>query len=573
MKLRSKLSLGIGILFTLILIQGIQSIRYVRHLSVSSKEILSDNYNSVHYVSEMLRSLDRFSQDSASRRTLIEALTLQQQNITEINERQVTSALEEKVGRLNDSISGEEVQQIRNDLYRIMELNMGSILAKSRGMESSADEAVRWISVIAILCVLLAALFLLYFPSIVLRPIDKLKQGIVQIANHNYDQRLDFGNNSELRGVAESFNNMAQKLSQYRRSSLDRLMTEKMRIEAIVNSLHEPIIGLDSERNILFMNDEAFSILNLKRGNVIGRNAAEIAVNNDLLRRLIRELYSNRESDGPHEPLKIYADNKESYFQMDNIPLYTNAVGEQERNFIGNLIILNNVTKYKELDSAKTNFISTVSHEMKTPISSILMSLQLLGDARLGSLNDEQKQLVGSIKESSDRLLDITGELLNLTQVESGKLQLHPKIVKPIELIDYAVKATHVLAERFHCYVEVEYPEKISKLFVDNEKIAWVVTNLLSNAIHHSPENARIIVGAKQHDNWVDIYVQDFGRGIDPRYHKSIFDRYFRVPGTKTQGSGLGLAISKEFVDAHNGRIFVESEVGKGSRFTISLRV
>ena len=562
MKLRSKLSLGIGILFTLILIQGIQSIRYVRHLSVSSKEILSDNYNSVHYVSEMLRSLDRFSQDSASRRTLIEALTLQQQNITEINERQVTSALEEKVGRLNDSISGEEVQQIRNDLYRIMELNMGSILAKSRGMESSADEAVRWISVIAILCVLLAALFLLYFPSIVLRPIDKLKQGIVQIANHNYDQRLDFGNNRELRGVA-----------QYRRSSLDRLMTEKMRIEAIVNSLHEPIIGLDSERNILFMNDEAFSILNLKRGNVIGRNAAEIAINNDLLRRLIRELYSSRESDGPHEPLKIYADNKESYFQMDNIPLYTNAVGEQERNFIGNLIILNNVTKYKELDSAKTNFISTVSHEMKTPISSILMSLQLLGDARLGSLNDEQKQLVGSIKESSDRLLDITGELLNLTQVESGKLQLHPKIVKPIELIDYAVKATHVLAERFHCYVEVEYPEKISKLFVDNEKIAWVVTNLLSNAIHHSPENARIIVGAKQHDNWVDIYVQDFGRGIDPRYHKSIFDRYFRVPGTKTQGSGLGLAISKEFVDAHNGRIFVESEVGKGSRFTISLRV
>ena len=346
-----------------------------------------------------------------------------------------------------------------------------------------------------------------------------------------------------------------------------------MRIEAIVNSLHEPIIGLDSERNILFMNDEAFSILNLKRGNVIGRNAAEIAINNDLLRRLIRELYSNRESDGSHEPLKIYADNKESYFQMDNIPLYTNAVGEQERNFIGNLIILNNVTKYKELDSAKTNFISTVSHEMKTPISSILMSLQLLGDARLGSLNDEQKQLVGSIKESSDRLLDITGELLNLTQVESGKLQLHPKIVKPIELIDYAVKATHVLAERFHCYVEVEYPEKISKLFVDNEKIAWVVTNLLSNAIHHSPENARIIVGAKQHDNWVDIYVQDFGRGIDPRYHKSIFDRYFRVPGTKTQGSGLGLAISKEFVDAHNGRIFVESEVGKGSRFTISLRV
>ena len=134
-----------------------------------------------------------------------------------------------------------------------------------------------------------------------------------------------------------------------------------------------------------------------------------------------------------------------------------------------------------------------------------------------------------------------------------------------------AVKATQVLAERFRCFVEVEYPEKISKLFVDNEKIAWVITNLLSNAIHHSPENSRIIVGAVQHEKAVEIFVQDFGRGIDPRYHKSIFERYFRVPGTKVQGSGLGLAISKEFVEAHGGTISVESGIGRGSRFSILL--
>ena len=174
---------------------------------------------------------------------------------------------------------------------------------------------------------------------------------------------------------------------------------------------------------------------------------------------------------------------------------------------------------------------------------------------------------------TSDRLLGITGELLNLTQIETGKLQLMPKVTKPIELIDYAVAATRVLAERFGCFVEVEYPEKIAKLFIDSEKIAWVVTNLLSNAIHHSPEGARIIVGAAQRDNKVDIFVQDFGRGIDPRYHKSIFDRYFRVPGTKVQGSGLGLAISKEFVEAHGGTIGVESQIGHGSRFTITLPV
>ena len=257
------------------------------------------------------------------------------------------------------------------------------------------------------------------------------------------------------------------------------------------------------------MNREALSVLNLPE-DVIGRNATEVALSNDLLRRLLRELCDERK-DAEKEPLKIYADNKESYFQMENTPLYITPVGGREQQFVGNLIILN-ITKFKELDSAKTNFISTVSHEMKTPISSILMSLQLLGDDRLGKLNDEQKQLVGSIRESSDRLLSITGELLNMTQIETGKLKLMPKITKPIELIDYAVKATQVLADRFCCFVEIDYPEKISKLFVDNEKIAWVITNLLSNAIHHSPEKSRIVIGAVQRDKAVEIYVQDFGR-------------------------------------------------------------
>lgn len=104
--------------------------------------------------------------------------------------------------------------------------------------------------------------------------------------------------------------------------------------------------------------------------------------------------------------------------------------------------------------------------------------------------------------------------------------------------------------ERFNCQIEVEYPEKITKLFVDSEKIAWVVTNLLSNAIRYSSDG-RIIIGARQIDKAVEIYVKDFGKGIDSRYHESIFDHYFRVPGTKVQGSGLGLAISKDFVETH----------------------
>ncbi|WP_418991660.1 ATP-binding protein [Alistipes sp.] len=571
MKLRYRLTLGIGVLFAMILLLGIQSVGYVRQLSAASGQILSDNYNSLHYAEEMLRSLDRLSQDSTSRAALIASLSLQRQNITEVNEREATASLTARIAALTDSATRPEIQLIRDDLYRIMELNMASIRAKTSDMESRAADAVLWLTVVSILCALLAALFLVRFPAVILRPIDRLKEGITQIANHNYRQRLDFSGNREFESVAASFNDMAAKLDEYRRSSLDELLTAKKRIEGIVNTLHEPIIGLGADRKILFMNREALSVLNLSE-EAVGRNAAEVALSNDLLRRLVRGLYDPK-SEGGQEPLKIYADDKESYFQVENTPLYITPVGGSGRQFVGNLIILNNITRYKELDSAKTNFISTVSHEMKTPISSILMSLQLLGDDRLGALNGEQKQLVESIRESSDRLLSITGELLNMTQIETGKLKLMPKVTKPIELIDYAVRATRVLAERFCCFVEVEYPEKISKLFVDNEKIAWVVTNLLSNAIHHSPERSRIIIGAAQRGKTVDIFVQDFGRGIDPRYHKSIFERYFRVPGTKVQGSGLGLAISKEFVEAHGGTISVESQIGKGSRFTVSLPV
>ena len=150
----------------------------------------------------------------------------------------------------------------------------------------------------------------------------------------------------------------------------------------------------------------------------------------------------------------------------------------------GMVILLKNITEFHKLNVAKTTFISTISHELKTPITAILMSQQLLSDKRLGSLNAEQAELTDRIRENGERLLSITGELLNMTQVESGALQLKPHITKPIELIEYAIKANQVQADKFHINIEVEYPkEKISKLYVDSEKIAWVLTNLLSNAI------------------------------------------------------------------------------------------
>ena len=355
----------------------------------------------------------------------------------------------------------------------------------------------------------------------------------------------------------------------------------KQYIETIIDSIDEPIICIDRNLTLYFINNEALDILNLKREEVIGKSAQETALRNDLLRRLLVGMEGDKEKEGDekksedkNQPLKIYADNKESYFQVKYLPVrMTDSAGDVKES--GTVIMLKNITEFHKLDVAKTTFISTISHELKTPISAILMSQQLLADNRVGGLNPEQKELSDSIRENGERLLSITGELLNMTQVESGALQLKPHITKPIELIDYAIKANQVQADKFHINIEVEYPkDKISKLYVDSEKIAWVLTNLLSNAIRYSPENGRVIIGAEQQDKHnVTMFVRDFGRGIDPRYHDSIFERYFRVPGTKIQGSGLGLSISRDFVEAHNGTLTVESELGKGSKFVVTLPV
>lgn len=570
LRIKTKLTYGIGLLFAMIVLLGGLSVKNIYDMSADTQNILADNYNSLLYSRRMLDALERIYTDPSARVDFEKNLELQKKNITEVDENVATTHLVTQYEHLLKEDTEANIKRVRVALNQVMSLNMASIYRKSQVAESTAYRALLWIGILGLSCIVISFGLMVRLPRSINQPIRKLMNGIMEIANHNYEKRLDLGKYEEFAEVSDSFNRMAERLTQYRKSTLADIIQNKKYIEAIVNSITEPIIGLDGDRSILFANNEALTILNLKRENVIGKSAADLSLKNDLLRRLIRELI---QTDEKKEPLKIYADNKESFFQAKYIPIRVMDEDTKENQYVGDVILLKNITEFKELDSAKTTFISTISHELKTPISAIMMSLKLLEDNRVGDMNDEQKVLAQSIKDSSDRLLEITGELLKMTQVETGKLQLSPKITKPIELIDYAIKANHVQAERFGCHIEVEYPEKISKIFVDSEKVAWVLTNLVSNAIHYTPENGRIIIGARQLDKAIEIFVQDFGKGIDSRYHQSIFDRYFRVPGTKVQGSGLGLAISKDFVEAHGGTIRVDSEIGKGSMFVIRFAV
>ncbi|MNY05449.1 Alkaline phosphatase synthesis sensor protein PhoR [compost metagenome] len=335
--------------------------------------------------------------------------------------------------------------------------------------------------------------------------------------------------------------------------------------------MQDPAIGLDDKNNILFANEEALKISGLKASDIIGKSASEVALSNDLVRSLLQHLISEN-TEKPQETLKIYADNKESYFEKQVVPILVLPTGEEEKKLIGSFIILRNVTAYKELDFAKTNFIAMVSHEFKTPIASMKMSLQLLENDSIGNLNEEQKQLVSSIKDDAKRLLRTTGELLNITQVETGKTQLKIENCNPKTIIADAVEATKILTEQKNISLHLNLPEFLPEIAGDQEKTTWVVSNLISNAIRYSYENSTVVITAEAKGSFLEISVKDNGIGISPQYKNKIFDKYFRVPGAEKEGTGLGLAISKEFIEAQGGTISVESNLGFGSEFTIKLK-
>lgn len=440
----------------------------------------------------------------------------------------------------------------------------------SPAAEPGMNRALTWIMIIGGICICIGLWILFKIPNSINSPFKSLVKGILEIANHNYDAKLDLRGDKELEEVSKNFNRMAKRLKDYHNSTISDLMASKRYLETIINSINEPIVGLDNEQIILFINNEALNILNLKREDVIRKSAQEIAMRNDLLRRLICGMWEDKkkEQEAPkskRESLKIYADNKESYFQVKYMEITMRGNDGVTMEKRGDVIMLKNVTEFQELDTAKTTFISTVSHELKTPISAIMMSLQLLEDKRVGGLNPEQEELSRSIKENSERLLSITGELLNMTQVESGKLQLKPKITKPIELIDYAIKANRVQAEKFGIQVEVDYPEKIGKLFVDSEKIAWVLTNLLSNAVRYSSEAGRVVIGARQQDdNHIAMVRTRFRKGHRPALPRKYFRALFPCAGYESAGNRFGLVHFPGLCGSPWGNTDGRQRIGKG---------
>ena len=575
MKIKTKLTLGVGLLLLLIILLAVVSGGYVLALKEDTNNILVANYNSLDYSRKMLLALDEEENDKTAEKRFRENLALQNKNITEKGEGEMMERLNDHVRQLNAdfTVKNHTHQLVRQDLLEIMRLNMSAIQRKSDFANQSTNTALFWIVGTGSACFLIAFILLVQLPRNIARPIKELTESIRQIASRNYKQRVAFESHNEYGDLAKSFNIMAEKLDEYNSTQLAEVLYEKKRIETLINSMNDPVIGLDEKKLIMFVNDKAINILGLSKTDLMGKSAQEVALSNDLLRTLIRSASldsTNKDAKQP-APISIFVNGKEQYFEKEQVTISITPTGENEKHTIGDVIILRNITSFKELEFAKTNFMATISHELKTPISSIKMSLQLLEKEAGDILAPDQQQLIHSIKEDSDRLLKITGELLNLSQIETGNIQLVMQSSNPQDIIAHAIEAVAKEAERYQVNIRVNAMDDIPEILADNDKTQWVLINLLVNAIHYSPAGETVTVTLDKQATRMRFAVSDKGKGIDPKYTTRIFDRYFQVPGSNS-GSGLGLAICREFIEAQGGTIGVDSQPGEGSTFYFSIQ-
>jgi len=569
MTIKSKLNIGISFLFLMALICSGLAAYYLNRLSFDSKAILKDNYQSLIYTKNLNQVLDSLKTGTAtaSQLAIIEKnITAEERNITEPGEKELADSLRLTFQSFESAQSGIQTKQqsifrLKQLAYATMQLNMQAITGKDKKASKTANTGIVIVSLIGSFCFLICISFVVNFPGYVTKPIKELTGAIKDIAGKNYNKRLVMQTKDEFGELATAFNQMAHKLNEYESSNLANLLFEKKRIETIINSMTDAIIGLDDRMNIVFANKVACALMEVSEETLVGRNAPDVARQNDVLHNI---LFTNEHK------IKLALDKRESYFTKDTL----DVVNDEKS--IGKVIILKNVTEYHQLNEAKTNFIATISHELKTPISSIKMSLKLLDDVRIGSVNTEQKQLLQNMDADTRRLLQITGELLDMAQVETGKIQLNFGSTHPQNIVSYAVQAIRFLAEQKEITITVQCPENLPNVLADLDKTTWVLINLLSNAVKYSSSKSQIDLAVKKHHNHsIEFSVQDHGQGIEDKYLSRIFERYFKVPDADPDktGTGLGLAIAKDFIEAQGGHIGVDSEPGIGSRFYFSLKI
>ncbi|HET7874874.1 MAG TPA: GAF domain-containing protein [Methylomirabilota bacterium] len=351
---------------------------------------------------------------------------------------------------------------------------------------------------------------------------------------------------------------------------------KKTQLEQVFASTSDGFLVLDLEERIVAFNQQGGELLGIASDEVLGRPFRRLV---EILGRPVawedrggKELAAavEQRARGGAGDLELRLPERRT------LRWHTTPTRDLLGNTVGVTITLRDVTREREIEQMKTEFVSTVSHELRTPLTSIKGSLHLLlSDSGL-ALDETQRRLVEISLKNTDRLIRLITDILDISKIEAGRMQLDLGSHRPGEFITMSAEGIRGFAESRGVTVEQDLPDELPELSVDFDRLVQVVTNLLSNAIKFSPVGGRVWVGARHVDGEVEIRVRDEGRGIAPEHMGRLFQRFQQLDGSMVRdvgGTGLGLAICRAIVEEHGGRIGVESQLGAGATFIVTLPV
>jgi signal transduction histidine kinase len=605
MNLYKKLLLAQAPMAVALAIVGVFSVVVVSFLGTHSQTILKDNYRSVLAAQRMKEAIERMDsaalflvagqrqkgiEQAEKYRPVFEAeLKVQEGNITEHGEKEFNEKLraawidyQAAFERLKKGATTEETRklyfaELEAIFYRvktaadeILAINQDAMLRKSDAVRRRAE---RMNAVLA--AVALGALALGFFVSMsltrrMLRPLSALSEATRKIGEGNFDTRARVEGSDELAALANDFNTMAARLAEFRKSSLGDLLQAHLSMQAAIDSIPDPVVIFSVEGNLQNVNEAAETLLGLKADSTSKDPLKNVnPATGAVLERVRSHVLGGK---GPYVPrgledaVQLSTLLGDRYFLPRGAPVY-----ETRGVVVGATVILQDITRLRRFEELKNDLVATVAHEFRTPLTSLRMAVHLCTEQVAGPLTEKQAELLYAAREDCDRLQGMVDDFLDLSRIESGRVELSPVPTEVSALITNAIDEFKADADAkgVNLGAESSFPE--STVLADRDRIGHVFSNLIGNAVRFTSKGGSVTLGAGSVDGSVRFTVTDTGTGIPKEHQERVFEKFFQVPDSGPKGTGLGLYIAKEIVRAHGGEIGVDSEPGKGSIFWFTL--
>ncbi|MDI6767712.1 MAG: ATP-binding protein [Bacteroidota bacterium] len=456
-------------------------------------------------------------------------------------------------------------QRLSDNCFWLIEENQKQMMTIAKNTKATSDEAIIAVLFAAFLAVGLSIITMVQFTKRIIEPAEKLTETVNQIGRGRLDLKIDVETNDEVGELSREFNKMTERLRKFEEINIEKIISEKQKSETIVESISDAIIVCDSELNIHLINRSAEELLNISAKNVVGKNVTDCIPDDRIL-----EIFSSPDASALKQAYLQFKHKERQIFlrpRISRIPASHAGRG-------GMVLVLQDVTQFKELDKMKSDFMAAVSHEFRTPLTSINMSVDILRQQMVGPLTKSQQELLESSKQDCNRLTKLVKELLQLSKLESGKFEMKEDIVDIRKVIESTVQSAQLPFNEKGVTLKFLPESELPQFYGDDQQLSSVISNLLNNALRYTNRGGKVEIMAQKKNKDILIQVSDTGRGIPSEYLDKIFDKFIQVKQSldPTPGSvGLGLAIAKEIVEMYGGKIWVESEINKGSIFSILL--